>query len=480
MIVRVLMAVDPPIPRRELSRLRGMAGVLVQALRTRQRLWQKVGRINTDIVVVSQTLLPDPPRSLLAALKDLPDVPAVVVLTDRTDPASHAKLVAAGCDAVLQQGLPHDSLQEVLIALVHRRRSLATREQRARPLEGEPRLADFSSESPVMQSLMATVRRVVNAQAPLLILGETGVGKEHLARAIHSESQHASGPFVAINCGALPEALLESELFGHEEGAFTGATRARRGHFELAHGGTLFLDEIGDVALHLQVKLLRALQDHAVLRVGGERPIPVDVRIMAATNRDLAGAVEDGTFRRDLFYRLGVVTLTVPPLRDRPGDVPTLIRRFIAQLQPHLRSEVRGITEGATRALAEYDWPGNIRELYNVMERTMLLCGSDVVTHLDLRDLLGERPLPRHRAPPPPEERDEPWELGEDWLRLPWREVRVLLLDRAERAYLEGLLATTGGRVGDTARLAGMRPRSLFDKMRHHGLRKERFRGAQA
>jgi len=483
MIVRVLLAIEPPVPRRELSKLRGLPGVLVQTLRTRQRLWQKVGRINTDIVVVSQSLLPDPPRTHLAALKDLPDAPAVVALTDREDPASQARLVSAGCDAVLHRDVPHESLQEVLVSLVHRRRAQQSRGLTASPGEEAPRLSDLSSDSLAMQGLLRTVWRVVNANAPLLILGETGVGKEHLARAIHAESRRASGPFVAINCGALPESLLESELFGHEEGAFTGATRSRRGHFESAHGGTLFLDEIGDVALHLQVKLLRALQERAVLRVGGERPIPVDVRIMAATNRDLAGAVEDGTFRRDLFYRLGVVTLTVPPLRDRREDVPALVERSISQLQRQLGSEVSEVTAGALEALCGYDWPGNVRELFNVVERAMLLCGANTIERHDLHDTLGERPLRAPagvpQAPRPRRFSGAPWSLGDEWLRRPWREVRKALLDRVERAYLAGLLERTDGRIGETARLAGMRPRSLFDKLRHHGLRKEDFRPAR-
>ena len=327
-----------------------------------------------------------------------------------------------------------------------------------------------------MQRLMGTVQRVVDANAPLLLLGETGTGKEHLARAIHRESRRAAGPFVAINCGALPETLLESELFGHEEGAFTGATRSRRGHFELAHGGTLFLDEIGDVALHLQVKLLRALQEQEVQRLGGEKPIPVDVRIMAATNRDLAQEVEAGRFRRDLFYRLGVVTVTLPPLRARREDVPDLAEGYVARLQGRMATEVQGITPEALAALRAYDWPGNIRELFNVVERAMLLSSSDVITHLDLRDALGERSPPPADVPLPEAPSHDPGSLSEDWLRRPWREVRAALLDRVEKAYLAGLLAATHGRVGETAERAGMLPRSLYDKLRRHGLRKEDYR----
>ena len=228
-------------------------------------------------------------------------------------------------------------LLETLRSLVERRRQDGLRRLKAERPEERYSLNDFVLVSPAMQRFVAVARRVVAADSSLLILGETGVGKERLARAIHAESPRARGPFVAVNCGALPEGLLESELFGHERGAFTGAVASRKGHFELAHEGTIFLDEIGEMPLHLQVKLLRVLEERRLQRVGGQRPIAIDVRVMAATNRDLEAEMGAGRFRNDLYYRLAVVTLTLPPLRDRAEDIPDLVE----QLPPPLPSAAR-------------------------------------------------------------------------------------------------------------------------------------------
>ncbi|MBL6720362.1 MAG: sigma 54-interacting transcriptional regulator [Planctomycetes bacterium] len=217
---------------------------------------------------------------------------------------------------------------------------------------GEPALVDFASRSPRMRRFLRLVNRVVDTDSSLLLTGETGVGKERLAQAIHNEGARASGPFVSVNCGAIPESLLESELFGHQPGAFTGAERLKRGRFELAERGTIFLDEIGEMPLHLQVNLLSVLQRRRVQRVGGEELIGIDVRVMAATNRDLEALVRKGRFREDLYYRLNVVTLEVPPLRERSEDIPDMVGMFIGHLRTSLgRQEVDGITPAALEAL---------------------------------------------------------------------------------------------------------------------------------
>ena len=235
-----------------------------------------------------------------------------------------------------------------------------------------------------MQRFLALARRVVASDSALLILGETGVGKERVARAIHAESPRAAGPFLAVNCGALAESLLESELFGHEEGAFTGATRAHRGYFEIAHRGTIFLDEIGEMPRHVQVKLLRVLEDRHVLRVGGERPVKVDVRVMAATNRDLEADLASKRFRSDLYYRLAVVTLTLPSLRERREDIRPLVRHYVEYFRALLGRPVTGVSDQAMAALSAYDWPGNVRELINVMERAVLLAHGATLSEADL------------------------------------------------------------------------------------------------
>ena len=486
MIARVILALDQSEPRKQLRRALARPDVLVEIAPSKTQLWQHLDEVTADLIVVSRSLLPDPPEHVLNVAHALPDAPGVVVIIDVDDPTEIAELLAAGCEAVLEASLPAESIAEVLDTLLERRREqsvqeLAALQTPARPRQplAKPSLSDFVSDSPVMQSFMATVRRVVAADVALLLLGETGVGKERLARAIHAESTRLGGPFVAVNCGALPETLLESELFGHEQGAFTGASRSRRGCFELAHGGTLFLDEVGEMPLHLQVKLLRVLQEHEIQRLGAEKTITVDVRIMAATNRDLPTEVANGNFRRDLFYRLGVVSLTVPPLRNRQDDIPELVDSYLDYLRPRIGREVRGITPDAVEAMKSYDWPGNVRELINVLERAMLLCEGQEITLLDLRDTLGPRAAPAMAAaalgghgalaPLPPV-------FSEAWLAQPWHEVRTKALETLERAYLAGLLHETQGRVGQTAQRAGIQPRSLYEKMLRLGLRKEDFK----
>jgi Nif-specific regulatory protein len=243
-------------------------------------------------------------------------------------------------------------------------------------------------ESPAMRSLYELIAKVAPRDSTVLILGESGTGKELVARTVHHNSGRARGPFVAVNCATLSENLLESELFGHERGAFTGAVAQRRGKLELANGGTIFLDEIGELALPLQAKLLRALQEREVERVGGSRPVPVDVRIVAATNRYLEGAVAAGTFRSDLYYRLNVVSVKVPPLREREGDVALLASYFAAKYAERCTRPVVGNAPDARAALTAHDWPGNVRELENTMERAVVLGETDRVTVADLPEAL--------------------------------------------------------------------------------------------
>ena len=246
------------------------------------------------------------------------------------------------------------------------------------------RYAAIVGDSHQMRAALDVARRVAPSGATVLLLGESGTGKEVIARAIHRWSRRANQPFVVVNCVALSEELLESELFGHEKGAFTGAHQQKRGKLEVAHGGTVFLDEIGDIRPALQAKLLRVLQDQTFERVGGTRPIQTDVRFVAATNRDLRAAVRDGLFRLDLYYRLDVVSVTLPPLRERAGDVPALAEHFLERYRRELKRELHGITPEALSALRRYAWPGNVRELENVIERAAVLADGPDVTPQDL------------------------------------------------------------------------------------------------
>ena len=245
-----------------------------------------------------------------------------------------------------------------------------------------------------MVKLDELVTKAAQSNSNVLIMGESGSGKEVVARAIHYRSPRSAGPFVAMNCAAVSETLLESELFGHERGAFTGAVAQRRGDFELASGGTLFLDEVGELALTIQAKLLRAIQEKEIKRLGGERPIPVDIRIIAATNRDL-----ETDFRRDLYFRLNVIPIRVPSLRERPGDVAVLARYFVAMYAPQANRTVRGISDEALSALASYHWPGNVRELQNVIENAIVMGSGDTILPADLRIGRAQAAPPQPEAP---------------------------------------------------------------------------------
>ena len=477
MLARILLATQSESFESRFQQLGQRDDTLIETVRAGESLWETVSCENYDLVVVSRSLIGDAASETVNSLRTLPESPDVVVLVDDEEPEERATLLAAGCLSVLYTGLPNRMLEEALTAAVERRLQTAEETLVSTDAPQQPQLNDFVSASPAMETFMNVVHRVVASDATLLIMGETGVGKERLARAVHAESPRSSGPFVSVNCGALSESLLESELFGHEEGAFTGASRARRGWFELAHGGTIFLDEVGEMPKHLQVKLLTVLQQREVQRVGAESPIVIDVRVMAATNRELAEEVEAGAFRRDLFYRLSVVSLTIPPLRDRTEDIPALSDLFVDHYRSEIPQQITGVSAGAMEALRRYDWPGNVRELMNVIERAMLLSTDETISLDDLPAAIsGLAPDLEPEFPTPQDIEEERLSVPQEWLRQPLRDARQMLLTEFERAYLDALLTDTNGRIGVTAQRAGIQPRSLFEKMKRLGLRKEDYR----
>ena len=314
--------------------------------------------------------------------------------------------------------------------------------------------AHIVSHSARMESLLAEAQLVAGSDASVLIRGASGTGKELLAQALHRASRRAGKPFIAVNCAAIPEALLESELFGHVKGAFTGALQNHRGLFQAADGGTLFLDEIGDMPPALQVKLLRVLQERRVRPVGASQPVPVDVRILSATHQDLESLLADGGFREDLYWRLAVVTLTLPTLDERREDIPLLAQHFLAQLAERHGKRVRGFAPEALRALATAAWPGHVRQLHNVVEQVCALATAPLI----------------------------PLSLVQRALRqpgmqvLPYAEARR----RFERDYLVGLLRLTDGQVADAARLAERNRTEFYRLLQKHGLTPGRFRGDEA
>jgi two-component system response regulator HydG len=310
--------------------------------------------------------------------------------------------------------------------------------------------------SEVMKDVFRWVHRVARSESTVMIYGESGTGKELVARAIHDGSSRADGPFVRVNCGALSESLLDSELFGHERGAFTGADRQRRGRFELADGGTLFLDEIATISNTTQVRLLRVLQERELERVGGEETIPVDVRIIAATNASAEELLESGSFREDLFYRLHVVPLTLPPLRARASDIPLLARHFVDKLRARTCSQVRSLSDGAVERLSQHDWPGNVRELENMIERALVLAEGEILDVSDLpwlRTSSATQAHPGDHATLPPD--------GADLNQIVERMEEKLIRQAMERA--EGVKA-------EAARLLGLKPSALYYKLEKYGI----------
>jgi two-component system response regulator AtoC len=332
---------------------------------------------------------------------------------------------------------------------------------------GPQGLKDIITRSRIMEELLRQAEIVAATDATVLINGETGTGKELLARAIHNSSPRREHPFVEINCAAIPATLIESELFGHERGAFTGAVARKLGRVEMANRGTLMLDEVGEMPLDMQAKLLRFLQEFSFERVGGTKKLKADVRVVAATNRDLRQAVADGQFRQDLMYRLNVIPLELPPLRRRGQDIPLLAEFFLQRFALKYGKQVNGFAPKAQAQLLGHDWPGNVRELEHSVERAVILCRSNLVQRLDLADA---RPAaPAHAVP-------RQWDLetpapGED-LHLPLNDY----LAQRERCYLEALLQAHRGSIQDTAKAAGVNPKTLYLKMTRHGLSKMDYR----
>ncbi len=470
MLLRLVLAVANRKLETVLKEHFDQPDIRVESLGRARNPFQRAVRTNGDILIIDADLMPRPIESSISLLNGLPENPTTIVLHDSDSPAEHANLVTLGADVVLYSGLPQETLVEAIETTLESRRHLSRMQMIGSRPGPELRMGSIVAESPQMKIFMDMVEKILVSNAPVLILGETGVGKELLAKVIHAESARSKGPFVAVNCAALPDQLLESELFGHEEGSFTGAVRARRGAFELAHGGTIFLDEIGDLPLHLQAKLLRVLQEFEVRPVGSEKSIWVDNRVIAATNRKVDEEAADGSFRRDLYYRLSVITLTVPPLRQRREDIPPLVEQYLDQFRVKLNKDIEGVSAAALEALAEYEWPGNVRELINVLERAAILCQGEIITLDDLpQGISGDGGRGASL--------DEVVEsLAPGWRGKSLPEVKRLVLDAVERAYLNMALDESRGRVGEAARRAGIHPRGLFDKMRRHGLRKEDFK----
>lgn len=392
---------------------------------------------------------PDTPKeglSLLGEILSIAPRTKIIVVTGNDGRENAVRAIGLGAYDFCPKPVDPDLLR-IIVDRAFRTHALEEENRRLRRQQEVPVLDRIVTAAPSMLEVCRRIERAADADIGVLLLGESGTGKELLARALHRLSPRAERPFVALNCGAIPEGLLESELFGHERGAFTGAVKQTIGRIETAHGGTLFLDEVGDLPRPLQVKLLRFLQERVVERIGGRRPIPVDVRVVAATNQNLHDQMLRGDFREDLFYRLAELVVDIPPLRERPGDPVLLAHRFLAGITRERRSQVRGFSAEALAAIEGHPWPGNVRELENRVKRAVLLAGEPLVT---AEDLGLKRPDAATAAPP-----------------LPLREVR----ERAELDALRRALLLGDGNISQAARLLQISRQTLYCLMRQHGLR---------
>ena len=378
-----------------------------------------------------------------------------------TVPAAVDAIRQGAYDYLAKPFEPDEALLVVDRALERRRLKQQARDLR-RALDGIHRVGDLVARSPAMAPVVAMVTRAASSDSTVLITGESGTGKEVVARSIHSAGDRKQTKFVAVNCGAIPENLIESELFGHVKGSFTGAAGDRRGLFEEAHGGTLFLDEIADLPLSMQVKLNRVLQERTVRRVGDSDEHPIDVRVIAATNVDLRARVASGQLREDLFYRINVLHIALPALRDRREDIPALAAFLLERQAVRRGSAIDGFTEEALSALVKYPWPGNVRELENAIERAIAVTDGP---RIELEALPPEvaatlRPRATHGTE----------------MHLTYREVVDLARDRASREYLITLMRELGGNVTEAARRAGMERESLHRLLKRYGVRSEDFK----
>ena len=426
-MARVLIAEDEPTFRDLLADILEGSGHTVVAVGDGEAALAALERGGFELLVTDQRMPRLGGTELLRRLRALPAAPPAIVLTAHGTIPDAVEAVRLGAADYLTKPL---ASPRALLAVVERVLAPAADEQ------------EFVTVEPALSRLLELVDRVAARDIAVLLTGETGAGKELVARRLHRGSHSAAGPFVAVNCAAFPESLAESELFGHERGAFTGAERQRAGRFEEAAGGTLFLDEVGELALPLQAKLLRVLEDRRVRRLGGSEDVAVDVRLVAASNRDLEAEAERGAFRRDLYFRLAVVRVDLPPLRDRPRDIPVLAEHLLRRLAARLGVGDLSLGADAVAALTRHPWPGNVRELRNVLERAAVVRGDGVIGAADLG------------------------------LRESAAQLDAVPLDRDGRereAVLEALRRAGGNREA-AARLLGVSVRTLYYRLLRYGI----------
>ncbi len=428
-------------------------GFEVAAVPDRNQALEELRHRAFDVVVTDLRLGRDSGMDVLKDSRELqPDAEVLVITAYGSVDTAVAAMKEGAYDYLTKPVDPEHLVRYIHKALEHRRlhRQIdALKDQVVR----EAGLDRIIAVSESMREVVETAGRVASSDAPVLIEGESGTGKELMARLIHQQSGRADGPFLAINCGAMPENLLESELFGHKRGSFTGAHKDQKGLFEAADGGTLFLDEVAEISHGFQVKLLRVIQEHSIRRVGDTREIKVDVRIIAASNQDMAKLVHEGRFRKDLFFRIKVIPIHLPPLRMRPDDIAPLAENFLWRLSHRMGRRKPELTENAVRKLLEHDWPGNVRELENTLERCLIFNKGD---RIDAPDLMLEACLPGAGGPPSgPRDPQPPWQLS---------------LGEMEKRHILGVLSHCGNNKAKAAEILGIGYNTLWRKLKKYGV----------
>jgi DNA-binding NtrC family response regulator len=442
---RVLVVDDEPMVCLALTNWLEEENYFAQAVEDGPQAIKAVRGENWDIVLLDLRMPGMDGLEVLKKVKEIAPQTVVIMMTAYASIPGAVQAMKEGAYDYIVKPLDVDQLTLMLKRIVEHQQLITENILLRKRLTEQYEFEDIIGRSEAMQEVFSMIKAVTDTNATVLITGETGTGKELVARAIHSNSSQRYGPFVATSCGALPETLLESELFGYEKGAFTGADRTKKGRFELANGGTLFLDEVGDISMKTQIKLLRVLQEKSFSRLGGTGQIKVDVRLISATNRDLVAAIEEGSFRSDLYYRLNVVSIQLPPLRERKDDVPLLAVHFINKYNVEFNKKFDRVDRKAMDFMMDYHWPGNVRELENVIERALVIDhGPEVqVKHLPFCNV--ESPLT-----------EEPQSLQE-----------------VERIHIEKMLQKNDWNIAKTARLLNIDRSTLHKKIKKFGLEKQ-------
>ena len=459
---RILIVDDDKIVRAVLSNLAKKEGFEVAVAEQGEEALEIMRSKPPDLLITDIRMPGMDGMEVLRQAKDLDQELPVVLITATADVQGAVKAIKAGAHDYLAKPFDKNEVFRVIHrALAERSLKVKVKELSSR-LQENTGLREIMGPSDAIVRLISEVNRVAESEFSVVIIGETGSGKEVIAKAIHQASPRSKGPFVPVDCGAIPETLLESELFGHEKGAFTDAINQKAGKFETAQGGTLFLDEISNMPLASQAKLLRALQEKKVYRVGGTKPIDVNVRLLVASNQDLCSLSGSGSFRTDLFYRLNEFTITIPPLRERKDDIPYLAQRFLGQANSELNKQVKGFSESGLNVLLAYNWPGNVRQLRSIIRRAALLAGDKITeTHLDLKraDMPALAFTPKIEAEP--------------WKNLSLREIVQESVASVEREVIGRVLKDTGGNKAKAARLLQIDYKTIHDKVKKLGIQEE-------